>query len=257
MAEVDFAEDTPAAAERLVVDLEGYEGPIDVLLTLAREQKVDLTRISILALVDQYIAFVERARALRLEIAADYLVMAAWLAYLKSRLLLPEPPREDEPTAEAMAAALALQLRRLEAMREAGRRLMARPLLGRDVFARGVPEGVADIARPVVSATLYDLLAAYADQRRRREPAPLALPVREIDSMEKALVRLSGLIGGRPGWQTLASFLPADLGPGIAGRASVAATFAAGLELARRGDLELRQAAPFAPVYLRARERRP
>src|SRR6516225_897828 len=146
--------------EQLVLDLDGYEGPIDLLLALAREQKVDLAKISILALADQYLDFIARRRQLRLEIAADYLVMAAWLAYLKSRLLLPEPAPADEPSCADLAAALTHQLQRLEAMQQAGARLMARPQLGRDVFARGAPEGLPRVLRPIYDATLYDLLKA-------------------------------------------------------------------------------------------------
>ena len=156
-----------AAPSELVVDLDGYEGPIDVLLSLARDQKVDLTKISILQLADQYLAFISAARQMRLEIAADYLVMAAWLAYLKSRLLLPEPQPEDEPSGAELAAALAFQLQRLEAMQQAGVRLMAGPLLGRDVFPRGAPEGLPLVSRFAYDATLYDLLKAYGDSRRR------------------------------------------------------------------------------------------
>jgi segregation and condensation protein A len=236
----------------LVVDLEGYEGPIDMLLTLAREQKVDLTKISILALADQYLAYISAARRLRLEIAADYLVMAAWLAYLKSRLLLPEPAPADEPSGAELAAALTHQLQRLEAMQQAGARLMARPQLGRDVFARGAPEGLPRVLRPIYDATLYDLLRAYGDQRQRKEAAVLHIAPPELFSMDDALQRLSRLLGRMPEWRMLVSFLPPGLRGGIVERSAVAATFAASLELVRAGKLQLRQDSAFGPIYLRS-----
>jgi segregation and condensation protein A len=248
--EEERAEPEPAGDE-LVVDLEGYEGPIDVLLTLAREQKVDLTKISILALADQYLAFIAAARRLRLEIAADYLVMAAWLAYLKSRLLLPEPPGPEEPTGEELAAALTHQLRRLEAMREMGARMMALPRLDRDVFGRGAPEGLPRKLLPRYEATLLELLRAYGDQRRRKEGAVLHIAPAELYSMDDALDRLRRVLGHMPEWRTLVSFLPAGLG-GLIGRSAVAATFAASLELARTGKLQLRQDRAFGPILLRS-----
>ena len=240
---------TPPA--ELVVDLEGFEGPIDMLLTLAREQKVDLTKISILQLADQYLAFITEARLLRLDIAADYLVMAAWLAYLKSRLLLPEPQPPDEPSGIELAAALTHQLRRLEAMQQAGARLMARPILGRDVFKRGAPEGLPRVLRPVYDATLYDLLKAYGDQRQRKVDAVLHIAPPELYSMDDALQRLTRLLGRVPEWRTLLSFLPPGLRGGLIERSAVAATFAASLELVRAGKLQLRQDSPFGPIYLR------
>ena len=241
----------PASAE-LVVDLEGYEGPIDMLLTLAREQKVDLTKISILQLADQYLAYISAARRLRLEIAADYLVMAAWLAYLKSRLLLPEPAPEDEPSGAELAAALTHQLQRLEAMQQAGARLMARPLLGRDVFARGAPEGLPRVLKPIYEATLYDLLRAYGDQRQRKEQAVLHIEAPELFSMDDALQRLGRVLGRVPDWRSLMSFLPPGLRGGIVERSAVAATFAASLELVRSGRLQLRQDSAFGPIYIRS-----
>lgn len=241
----------PASAE-LVVDLEGYEGPIDMLLTLAREQKVDLTKISILQLADQYLAFIAAARRLRLEIAADYLVMAAWLAYLKSRLLLPEPAPLDEPSGAELAAALAHQLQRLEAMQQAGARLMARPQLGRDVFARGAPEGLPRVLKPIYQVTLYDLLRAYGDQRQRKEQSVLHIEPPELYSMDDALQRLGRLLGRVPEWRTLMSFLPPSLRGGLVERSAVAATFAASLELARAGKLQLRQDSAFGPIYIRS-----
>ncbi len=248
----ELAKPQPAPAAELVVDLEGYEGPIDMLLTLAREQKVDLTKISILQLADQYLAFISEARRLRLEIAADYLVMAAWLAYLKSRLLLPDPQPADEPTGAELAAALTHQLQRLEAMQQAGARLMARPQLGRDVFTRGAPEGLPKVLRPVYEATLYDLLKAYGEQRQRKETAVLHIEAPELYSMDDALYRLERILGRVPEWRTLMSFLPPGLHGGIVGRSAIAATFAASLELVRAGKLQLRQDTTFGPIYLRS-----
>jgi segregation and condensation protein A len=236
----------------LVLDLGAYEGPIDVLLGLAREQKVDLAKISILELADQYLAFIAAARRLRLELAADYLVMAAWLAYLKSRLLLPEPQADDEPTGAEMAAALAFQLRRLEAMQEAGARLMARPQLGRDVFARGAPEGLPVVSHIRWEVTLYDLLQAYGEQRSRAGAQVLEIPAAELYSMDEALERLGALVGRLPDWRTLATFLPEGLRGGLLERSAVAATFAASLELVRSGRLQLRQDVAFGPIWLRS-----
>ena len=246
------SEDGPTDEERLVVDLEGYEGPIDVLLTLAREQKVDITRISILALAEQYIAFIAQARRVRLEIAADYLVMAAWLAYLKSRLLLPTPSEDKaEPTAADMAAALAFQLQRLQAMQDAGARLMARPQLGRDVFLRGEPEGLKVVTSTVYTATLYELLKAYGDQRGRKQNSTLRILPTELYSMEAALERLSTILGRMPDWTTLQSFIPAELRGGIVARSALAAMFSASLELVRSGRLQLRQDSSFGQIYIR------
>jgi len=247
----------PPADGRLVLNLEGYEGPIDVLLELAREQKVDLTQISILALADQYLAFIARARNLRLELAADYLVMAAWLAYLKSRLLLPhdEAAPEGEPSGEQMAEALRFQLRRLEAMREAGSRLMARPRLGTHVFARGAPEGIAVVSHKIIEASLYDLLKAYADQRRRVESATLEIAPIALYSMDEALTRLAEMLGRMPEWQLLSSFLPQDLENQLLVKSAHAATLAASLELARVGKAEIRQNSAFGPIYVRRARR--
>jgi segregation and condensation protein A len=238
----------------LFLDLGAYEGPIDVLLGLAREQKVDLVKISILKLADQYLVFIAEARRLRLELAADYLVMAAWLAYLKSRLLLPEPPADDEPTGEEMAAALAFQLRRLEAMQQAGVRLLARPQLGRDVFKRGAPEGLPVVSRIVWEVSLYDLLKAYGEQRSRAGAQVLEIRAAELYSMEDALERLVGLVGRLPDWQTLSAFLPEGLRGGMLERSAVASTFAASLELARSGRLQLRQDVAFGPIWVRSPE---
>lgn len=237
----------------LVVDLEGYEGPIDMLLVLARQQKVDLLNISILQLAEQYLKFIEEARRLRLEIAADYLVMAAWLAYLKSRLLLPPDEEDDEPSGSEMAEALAFQLRRLEAMQEAGAKVMELPRLGRDVFPRGAPEGVKVIRTPVYNLSLYDLLRAYGDQQSKGSSGPLEIAPTEIYSVDDALERLGKVLGRIPDWTTLQGFLPELTKDAVVFRSAVASTFAASLELAKSGQLELRQSGTFGPIYVRSR----
>ncbi|MEQ8965321.1 MAG: ScpA family protein [Azospirillaceae bacterium] len=242
-----------AAEEALVLRLESYEGPIDVLLEQARAQKVDLTHISILELADQYLAFVEQASRLRLELAADYLVMAAWLAYLKSRLLLPERDENDEePSGEELAAALQFQLRRLEAMREAGGKLLSLPRLGIDRHARGMPEETLVRRTPVYDVSLYDLLKAYGDHKRRTT-ASGALQIRasRLYSTEVALKRLTRMLGGLPGWTTLQAFLPEPSADPLVRRSALAATFVASLELAKSGAAELRQDGTFGPIYLR------
>jgi segregation and condensation protein A len=238
-----------------VVDLDGYEGPIDVLLTLAREHKLDLTKISILALADQYLEFVAEVRRSNLELAADYLVMAAWLAYLKSRLLLPDLGEEDEPTGEEMAAALAFQLRRLEAMQDAGQKLMARSHLGREFFRRGAPETFRALINPVLEVTLFDLLKAYGDNKRRIEGGTLHIEAFEIFTVEDALHRLQSLLGSTPDWESLWQFLPDGVLEGLIQRSAIASTFTASLELAREGKIKLRQSGPFGPIYLKAAER--
>ena len=236
----------------LVLDLDGYEGPIDLLLGLAREQKVDLARISILALADQYLAFIAAQRRLQLEVAADYLVMAAWLAYLKSRLLLPDPPEEEGPSAVELAEALAHRLRLLEAMQRAGATLMARPLLGRDVFARGAPEGLDSIDHPVFALSLYDLLKAYGDSHRRQHGQVLTIVPTSYHTLSEALERLAQFVGHVPDWRELENFLPEELRGGPLRRSGLAATFAALLELAKAGRVELRQDRSFGPLYLRS-----
>jgi len=238
-------------AARFVVDLAGFEGPLDVLLELARRQKVDLKRISILALADQYLAFIAAAGRARLDIAADYLVMAAWLAYLKSRLLLP-PEERDEASAEELAEALALRLRRLEAMGDAAERLMARPRLGHEVFARGAPEGVPIERSIVFAATLFELLKAYGEQKRRGEVRE-TLHIRrlQIVTIEEALERLRRLLPDVPEWDTLWRFLPPGPGEALMERSAVASTLVASLELAREGVLQLRQLGAFGPIYVR------
>jgi segregation and condensation protein A len=247
---------TPAAAAHeptLVVDVEGFEGPLDVLLMLARQQRVDLAKISILALADQYLVFIEEARRLRLELAADYLVMAAWLAYLKSRLLLPESPTPEGQTAEEMANALALRLRRLEAIRAAAEQLFGRPQLDRDIFRRGLPEPIAHIRRPQWSATLYDLLSAYASQRQKQALAYVRFPKRTVWSLAEAREALERLIGRSSDWTRLDEYLISYvIEPSLAATV-FASSFASALELVREGHAEVSQHEAFGPIYLRKR----
>lgn len=240
-------------AEALIVDVDGYEGPLDLLLTLSRTQKVDLRRISVLQLAEQYLRFVEQARALRIELAADYLVMAAWLAFLKSRLLLPPEPGEAGPSAEDLAAHLAFQLERLQAMREAAAQLMARDQLGRDRFVRGAPESLATRTRVTWEAGLLDLIRAYARIRTRDEFRPYAFDRQDIFTMEQALERMRGLLGYAGEWAELTQFLPEgwDASPARR-RSATAAHFAAILEMAKRGQLAIRQSDTFAPIQIRA-----
>jgi len=244
------AADEPA----LMIDVEGFEGPLDLLLTLARQQKVDLAKISILALADQYLAFIEAARKLRLELAADYLVMAAWLAYLKSRLLLPDQAEPDGFSAEDMATALAQRLRRLEAIRQVAEQLLNRPQLGREVFPRGRPEPIAEIKRPQWSATLYDLLSAYAGQRQKQARAFVRVPKRTVWSLAEAREALERLIGRATDWCVLDEYLIAYMVEPLHAAASRASSFAAALELVREGRLEVHQHAAFAPLYVRKRQ---
>lgn len=244
------------AEEVLVVDVLGFEGPLDLLLTLARTQKVDLMQISVLALAEQYLAFVEQARTLRIELAADYLVMAAWLAFLKSRLLLPPDPEAEGPSAEDMAAHLAFQLERLQAMRQAAAQLLARDRLGADRFCRGDPDPTLRVRRVEWQAGLIDLMRAYARLKTRDEFRPFALDRRDIYTMEQALDRMRGLIGFAGGWTDLADFLPDGWDASAARRRSAtAATFAASLELAKQGQLQIRQEGTFAPIAIRRRTR--
>jgi len=245
----DRATNEPA----LVVDVEGFEGPLDLLLTLARQQKVDLAKISILALADQYLTFVEAARHMRIELAADYLVMAAWLAFLKSRLLLPEPPALDGPSAEEMALALANRLRRLEAIREGANRLMTRPQLGRDIFARGQPEAIAEIRHPKFTATFYDLLSAYAVQRQHRVLATVRFAKRKVWSLAEARATLERMVGMSEDWSQLDSFLITYVAEPEQAATVFASSFAAALELVREGHADLHQKEPFAPIFFRKR----
>lgn len=267
MAEIDTGPDsawdqpqrltTPEriAAEALVVDVDGYEGPLDLLLTLSRSQKVDLRRVSVLQLAEQYLLFVAQAYQLRIELAADYLVMAAWLAFFKSRLLLPPEPGDDGPSAQDLAAHLSFQLERLAAMREAAARLMAQDQLGRDVFGRGQPQVVTHARSLTYDASLLDLMRAYARIRTRDDFRPYALNRENVFTMEQALDRLRGLIGFAGNWADLISFLPQDWGLTPARRrTATAAHFAAMLELAKSGQIHLRQSDTFAPIEIRRRD---
>jgi len=246
----DRGEDEPS----LVVDVEGFEGPLDLLLALARQQKVDLAKISVLALAEQYLVFIEAARKLRLELAADYLVMAAWLAYLKSRLLLPEAATPDGPSAEDMANALAWRLKRLEAFREVAGQLMQRPQLQRDIFQRGDPEPIADIKHPQWTATLYDLLSAYAKQRSQNAFSHVQFKKRNVWALQEAREALERLVGQATDWAPLDKYLIEYLvEPSM--RATVfASSLAATLELVREGTLEVHQQSAFSPIYLRKRD---
>ena len=251
--EADLAPERASDEPALVVDVEGFEGPLDLLLALARQQKVDLAKISILALADQYLAFIEEARKLRLELAADYLVMAAWLAYLKSRLLLPETNAPEGQSAEDMAIALAMRLKRLEAIRDVAERLFGRPQLDRDVFVRGQPEPIAHIKRPQWSATLYDLLTAYAQQRQKTALAHVRVAKRTVWSLAEAREALERLIGQSTDWTRLDQYLISYVVEPSLAPTVFASSFASSLELVREGLMELHQQSPFAPLYVRKR----
>ena len=256
----DTADHASEDGDALIVDIDGYEGPLHALLALARSQKVDLLKLSILKLSEQYLAFVQHARGLRFSLAADYLVMAAWLAYLKSRLLLPKPERrlEDEPPAEELAAGLAFRLAKLDAMRRAAESLRESPQLKRDVFVRGDPEQVLVAPSGRLEGDLYALMKAYAEQRRtqaarRYQPAaPKAYP------LEDARDHLRALLGGMTHWRSLGAVVPAAGGgeSGPSGASYLASTLAASLELVKEGAMEARQLEAFADIFLRARERR-
>jgi segregation and condensation protein A len=243
----------PAPADALIVDVAGFEGPLDLLLALARTHKVDIAKISILALVEQYLAYIAEAQRLRIEIAADYLVMAAWLAYLKSRLILPRDDKTDDgPSADEMAQRLAFRLMRLDAMRNAIAELMTRKRLGRDIFARGMPEGVKSVTETQWTAEIYDLLKAYAEIRRRTIKITHVVKARTVWSIKEARDRLERLIGECPGdWFDLDFFLKRYLTPAGDSRTVLASSFGASLEMAREGLIELRQDAPYAPIYMR------
>lgn len=243
------------AAEALIVDVDGFEGPLDLLLTLGRTQKVDLRKISVLQLAHQYLAFIEKAKTLRLELAADYLVMAAWLAFLKSRLLLPPDPTDEGPSGEDLAAHLAFQLERLQAMRECAAKLMARDQLGRDFFARGVTTDVSRVRKVSYTATLLDLMQGYARIRTKDEFRPFVMDRDSVFTMEQALDRMRGLIGFAGDWADISTFLPEgwESDP-VKRRSATAATFAASLELVKEGKLEIKQSESFAPIHVRKKE---
>jgi segregation and condensation protein A len=251
----DGEESRGVSEPALVVDVAGFEGPLDLLLHLARNQKVDLARISVLALVEQYIAFVENARRLRLELAADYLVMAAWLAFLKSKLLIPKQPGDDGESGEELAAVLQFRLKRLEAMRDAAARLVNRNRLGRDVFARGMPETVIIDKRNEYSASLYDLLTAYAAQRQRQAITNVRIAKRGVWSLKEAREILTRLVGEIRDWTALDTFLIRYMTTPQERATAIASSFAASLELVREGQIEVRQDAPFAPLFLRGRRK--
>ncbi len=243
------------AAEALIVDVDGFEGPLDLLLTLSRTQKVDLMKISILHLAQQYLAFVEKAKQLRIELAADYLVMAAWLAFLKSRLLLPPDPTEEGPSGEELAAHLAFQLERLQAMRDAAAQLMARDQMGRDFFRRGIPQEMEQIRKVSYTANLLELMQAYSRLRTRDEFRPFVMDRENVFTMEQALDRMRGLIGFAGDWTDLLIYLPDGWSANpMRRRAATAATFAASLELVKAGKVEIRQSETFAPIQLRRKD---
>jgi len=252
----DSSAPAPAGAD-LVLSLDGFEGPIDLLLNLAREQKVDLAKIAILPLAEQYLAFIADARKLRLEVAADYLVMAAWLAFLKSRLLLPDTkPGAGEPDPAALAEALKFQLRRLEAMQQAAQGIQALPRLGCDIFLRGVPEKMEVEEKPVYYLPIQDLLLALSAPLRRKKPDSYNIAPVRLYSLEESVMRLKNLLGVMPDWSLLQQFLPTDVSPAeaLVVRSAIASTFAATLELVKTGDLEMRQDGTCAAIYLRRRK---
>ena len=252
----ETGEERLEAGDQLVVDVEGFEGPLDLLLALARTQKVDLAKISVLALAQQYLDFISEARRLRLEIAADYLVMAAWLAFLKSKLLLPaEPSEEGEPTGAELAALLAFRLKRLHAMREASAQLMTRKRLGRDVFARGLPEPIRITRQSVYDANVYDLLKAYSQQRQRTAVTSLRMKPRTVWSLKEARGELERLLGMNLDWAPLDQLIAEFLVEPELRKTALASSFTATLEMTREGALEIRQAKSFAALLVRRRGR--
>lgn len=251
--EDDRRQSTPEQLS-LFVNLDGFEGPIDLLLTLAREQKVDLLNIAILPLAEQYLSYIETARRLDLEVAADYLVIAAWLAYLKSRLLLPEPEPEQAEEVIDMTDALRYQLVRLESMQQAAKRLISLPRLGQQRFARGESEHFESVTEPVWTASLYDLLAAYGSIQSGVENRTLTIAATRLFSVQEATQRLRNLIGRMPEWTVLESFLPPDLKTDLDRRSATASHFVASLELAREGMVRLRQDSQFSPLFLRSKD---
>jgi len=235
----------------LIVNLSGYEGPLDVLLIMAKSQKVDLMKISILQLTEQYLVFIAEVRKKNLELAADYLVMAAWLAYLKSNLLLPREETGEELTAEQMAERLKFQLKKLEAIRQVSEKLMNLPVLGTNFFNRGMPEGIRLIRTPEYYLSLYDLLKSYANQRYKSAYSSIVIERPAVYAMEEALVRLQRMVGTAFEWTKLESFLPPEFSKGKNARSGVAGTLAAAMELVREGVLEVQQLAPFGPVFIK------
>lgn len=249
--------DRAASEPSLVIDIQGFEGPLDLLLHLARNQRVDLARISVVSLVDQYLVFIRQAQALRLELAADYLVMAAWLTYLKSKLLIPKTPGDDSESGEELAATLQFRLKRLEAMRDAAMKLVNRNRLGRDVFARGMPEAVIVDQTNAYAATLYELLTAYAAQRQKRATSHVQIARRSVWSLKDARTILMRLVGEMKDWTALDQYLLEFIATPAERASAMASSFAASLEMVREGHLEIRQAGPFTPIYLRNRPDEP
>lgn len=241
--------DAPIDDNVLTIDIEGWEGPLDLLLALARNQKVDLRHLSILALVEQYLVFIDEARALKLELAADYLVMAAWLAYLKSALLLPKDPTID-PSPEEMALRLQMRLERLSAMRESGARLMARDRIGRDIFLRGSPEGLRVVKARAWECDYFDLITAYGQVKARTQPVMHVVKKRQVMTLEEALERVSSMIGRAIEWTAIEAFLPVSANPALR-KSALASSFVATLELAKRGTIDLQQDGTFAPLLVR------
>ena len=242
------------SSDDLIVNLEGYEGPLDVLLVLAKSQKVDLMQISILQLTEQYLVFIAKVRERNLELAADYLVMAAWLAYLKSNLLIPREEGGEELSAEEMAERLKLQLKKLEAIRQVSEKLMNLPKLGSDFFERGMPEGIRLIRTPEYYSSLYDLMKSYADQRYKNAYSSMTIERPPVYAMEDALVRLQRMIGSVPEWTRLETFLPREYSTGKGARTGVAGTLAASMELVREGLIEVQQLMPFGPVFIKSKK---
>jgi segregation and condensation protein A len=249
----NFGDERASDEPAMMVDVEGFEGPLDLLLSLARQQKVDLAKISILALADQYLAFIEAARKLRLELAADYLVMAAWLAYLKSRLLPPDDSPVEGQSAEDMALALANRLRRLEAFRNVAQQLMSRPQLNRDIFPRGAPEPIATVKQPEWTATLYDLLTAYTSQRQQTVLSRVRFAKRSVWSLSEARAALERMIGQSSDWTRIDQFLIAYLVEPAMAATVFASSFASALEMVREGEAEIHQKQAFAPLFMRKR----
>ncbi len=248
----DDNEFAPSSDHRLVLDVDGFAGPIDVLLTLAREQKVDLTQISILELADQYLVWVAKLRQANLELAADYLVMAAWLAYLKSILLLPTSTDDEEPTGEEMAAALQFQLLRLESMQQAGEKLLARDQLGQDFFPRGNPEKFGYNLNGAFEVSIYDLLKAYGEHTHRSNVRILRIELSDLYSTDDGLKWLTKMLGSMPDWTSLLQFLPAEIKGDLVSRSMVASALSAALELTKQGELKIRQTETFGTIYVRA-----
>ena len=259
----EFEEDDRPLSERLadpkstlVLNLGAFEGPIDVLLVLARDQKVDLMHISILALAEQYLKFVETARSAHLELAADYLVMAAWLAFLKSKLLLPREESDDQPSAEEMAEALKFQMMRLEAMQEAGRKVFELPRRGINFFGRGAPEGLPVTLRAVYDVSLYDLLRAYGRQHNEKNVTALEIEPFDLFSIDDAIARLREILPGVPDWTELSAFLPQGIMQPLMRRSAVSTTLIAILEMVRQGKADIRQdGGAYSPIYLKPANR--